>query len=461
MKKIYNILGMAVVVFLSACTTAERQMGDPEADRGVISVEVVNGGAGADDYIYTARFIVFDNVSVFPSLDINKVIKMDDEQQKAGKFKVMLKVSCNPDKMVAVVLNEPASLTRRLSLLSAPADMEDIMFMMADVMNDNHTGPSKTGLPMTGTAWGVSVGEENDSETNAVRLDDFIVWRSLARVELWLKEEEGVDASIDAATNATMSNSHDRGYLVGPDSVHGFGKMMTEESPATEVSWTYPGSASTQLGGDSILVCAFYTPERTCSQPGDADKLVLEIKGISADGEYRDARTVLTEFAPPGEQPQELTEIRRNNVYRITGVVRKKSVNFGLDIIPWTDAAIGGIIDPQYFLRLDRDHYTLTDNGESVAIPAETNYDRSDRGFPRGIVPGGVKYYDKNGAETGSGDGDIYGWLDVALAGAEGDLARSVVLSAQKDLDEDNRGYYAIVEIRAGNLTKQIKITRA
>ena len=126
-----------------------------------------------------------------------------------------------------------------------------------------------------------------------------------------------------------------------------------------------------------------------------------------------------------------ITEIRRNNIYRIIGTVKEKTVQFEQAVLPWTEVEQGTIIDPQYYLRVSRDVLHVGRVGDVVSISVETNYNRSDRGFPKGVRLGEISYYDKDDRplETTAGGRD---WLVVNMSGTDGDLSRNAEFIAKR-----------------------------
>ncbi|WP_295940339.1 hypothetical protein [uncultured Alistipes sp.] len=457
MEKLINLISICVAAaLLGACTAGYADGGVADGTRGLMSVEVLTPGAAEEDHVRTARFITFDNASTFAKIDVNELITLDPKDQDATRFKTMLEVSCNPDKMLFVIVNEPASLTALLGGVILPSQLEDLTFRMADAFNANHTGILATGLPMSGMTRGVAVTEANKSEDTAAQAEVGIR-RAVARVELWLKTDERTAASLTSATTVTLSKSHDRGYLFGPDTDNSFGWMPTVDDPATSVTWSYTGTDPLYLTETVQPICAFYTPERTCTVEDNIDKLVLDIQGIEAEDGVRNAQTVLSQFTSGGIT-KTITRIERNNIYKIVGRVRE--MEFDHSILPWNDENQGIVIDPQYYLRMSRDNLYLPENGYRETIAAETNYDRDDRGFARGIRLGDVAYYDKNDQKVEPAAGNLHGWLAVTADGADGDLTRNIEFSVTKALDAGDKGCYAKAEVKAGNLTKLVKVNR-
>lgn len=85
-------------------------------------------------------------------------------------------------------------------------------------------------------------------------------------------------------------------FQTGTDVENNFGRMLVPDNNYTFVGWNYGESAALELDGTPRLVCVFYTPERTCSAPGDADKLVLNMSGISSSDGDRGGQAVLRFF---------------------------------------------------------------------------------------------------------------------------------------------------------------------
>lgn len=464
MKKILSLVNTFIATILLLSCSAEQpadDVGERQETKGLMEIKVVTDGALEDDYIHTARFITFDNASVFPSVDMNELKEFDGDEQKAQVFSALLKVSCNTDKLLVVILNEPTAITGFLRSVSALADLEDITYLMADAFNNNHTAAIAKGIPMTGIARKLSVAKENDSEENAVTVE-LSVKRAVARVELWLRTEQGIASEVNTSTTVTLSKSHDGGYLMAPEPAEDFGYMPTVASPDKEVTWRYTGSDPLKLADTLQLVCAFYTPERTCSAGGDADKLVLDIRKISVAGEDRDAMTVLSDFSNEGSPSRVITEINRNNVYKIAAYVKRKMVEFEQKVVPWREVGQSIIIDPQYFLTVSRDDLYLPEDGDNTTIKVETNYARvdDDRGFPKGICLGLTRYYDRSGQLVENTGSNLYGWLVTIANGAEGELMQNLFFYISDVQYVDYKGCYATVEVKAGNLIKLIKVRR-
>ncbi len=454
------------ILLLSACSWSERP---PAATRGELSVVTVTGGADEHDYVYKVRYIVFDNASSNPKLDINQWVDVEQQHQGATEFRSTLNVSSNPDKMLIVVVNEPDGLSTMLDRITSPEGFEDVIFQMAASFNVNHTAPSASGIPMSGVKRGIVV------EEGKTAIVEMTTERAVARVELWLKKDDALtSAEVNTSTSVFLSNSHTEGYMItgtkmdgtrfqtGVGEVNNFGHMLTVPFPITDRAWSYINSTPTKLTDKLQLVCAFYVPERTCSAESDTDKLVMDIFNVAtSEGDRSASNHILKSFSPEGGSEGEITELLRNNVYQVYGTVKSRSVEFEHTVYRWDDAPQGIILDPQYYLRVSGDNLCLAGLNDAVTVLVETNYDRSDRGFPKGINAAYIEinYFDRYGNLMGSSNGNLYGWVAISMTGADGDLSRNITFTAIKSPDAAT-GYYAIADITVANITKKIKVTR-
>lgn len=455
---------MVIAIFLSgSCIVYHSEDMEEAQTRALIKINILMDKAEEHDYIHTARFIIFNNATISPVVDVNRLIQLKSDEQDARKLEVIMEATVNPDKSIFIILNEPPRITLLLEEINSPAAIEKILFLMDDVFNSNHTEPLVNGIPMSGIATKVELDEQNNTKENAKEVK-IKIRRAVARVELWLRTDGAITGELTSATSVKLSKSHNQGYLMGVDNSLSYGQWMSVNNPAEEVVWNHTETASKKLTTTSQFICAFYTPERTCLAADDADKLVLDIYQLSTSSGLRNARIILKEFYSEGSDVlKKIDVVERNNVYRLIGRLQQQKVVFEYAILPWSSVGQGVIIDPQYYLRVSQDYLGITNKGERALITVETNYNQpdDDRGFPKGIVLGTVNYYDKNGAQMAETDESRYGWLSVVLSGQDGDLTRTVEFTATKDLYTVGKGYYATVEVKAGNLTKLIKITRS
>ena len=150
MKTILNLIYIVIATITLYACTAEYAIGEPvlQDTKGMMAINIITGDVQVDEYVYSARFIVFDNVSTYPTVDINQMVILD--KNNVWSFNTYLKVRHNQDKALIVILNEPDALTRTLESVSSPYDLNTIKFQMADIFNQNHTAIGTKGIPMTG-----------------------------------------------------------------------------------------------------------------------------------------------------------------------------------------------------------------------------------------------------------------------------------------------------------------------
>lgn len=118
-------------------------------------------------------------------------------------------------------------------------------------------------------------------------------------------------------------------------------------------------------------------------------------------------------------------------------------------VTPWNLAAQGTIIDGQYFLKVSHEVLDFGEDGGSPLIDLESNYNRSDRGYPQGIYITGPTY------TVGAG-----GWLSVMnVINFDGSLTRRIRVMASANGTGTTRS--AELEIKAGNMVYVLKINQS
>lgn len=380
--KILNIVFVAIV--MNSCASEgeldENGTRNP-GTKALMTVELLEGGG--EDLLNSVRFFVFDNASTsHPTLDMNRLIQVEEGSKEAVKFNVTLEVSRNPDKMVVVIVNEPVQMSGTLEGINHPDALEDLSLSFAQILNANHTSLLATGIPMTGVAWaGADHGRpvydsQAEAETDANRLK-MVIERAVARVDFRLEvtEEEAMTGYLAGQTKVTLANTYGQSYFVMGNEENGtrnnptvpsrnFGFLQTVDPSeftdpgktrktwdATVDEWLLydpdPGAVNT------LYVCSFYTPERTSSAAGDADKLVLILEGIVKENTTTGGTFVISTLQNENNPtPQPFTEVLRNNVYQITGRVSKKGLEFTAQVLNWHDANIEVDIEKDAYLTV-------------------------------------------------------------------------------------------------------------
>jgi len=465
---------MALVLF--SCAEESDIRSDIKLQTRDIIITIDNKGPESyREKIKTIRFFVFNNASTNPKLDINAYHEIEGLPQDATRFGTTINVHVNDDKMIVAVVNEPEALKSRLDAIKFVSELENLTFLMTEAFDDNHVKPLERGIPMTGVIRDIRV-EEADQQNTPVDIS-MSVERSVARVEIWLSRNESLaSAEVTDRTRIDLSNTYMRGYLVagtendgtrfptGENEEKNFGHIMTTTSDDLyNVSWTYMNSSPLELTLTPQFICGFYTPERTYNDPSDKDKMKVDILSVNTGEEEKSfTDNMLKKFSREGGASEAITEIKRNNIYRIYGEIVGNTIRYSNIVIPWEEANVSVVIDPQFYLKVSQDNLYLPVDGNRQTITAETNYSQQNGGrdYPNGILLRDIHYYNSNKQEITDTHDELYGWLSVDLGGREGDLTRDIVFTSHGQASLNTKGSYAIVAIKAGNLSKLIKVSR-
>lgn len=356
--RILKIAFAALPLLLLASCLKDRRKVEPDAVPATTASLVVSLSTASSEYeddveINKVRIIMFDNASTAPVMDVNKLYELTDSDRKTDKFKAKIEVAANPDKMAVVIVNEPAALTSRLSGTLQYSYLESLQFTLASVLNANDTEIAVSGMPMTGVYRNIEVTEANTPENPKV-VNNMIIERALAKVELWLKLEDGAVGSISSAssgkTTITLKNTYTHGYLAAGTNANGtrdqnditkdFGKVLDTSDISTFTSSTWTASANRDLSTTALLICSFFTPERNyIGGAVETDLLGLELANIVKNGSPAGASCVISEAYDENNALTTLTGIRRNNLYKVIGTVKNDGplpINFVVvSMIDW------------------------------------------------------------------------------------------------------------------------------
>ena len=83
-----NVLHIIWIMFFLVACIGERSTGDGDeflGTRGKIDVEILVREADEHDFVRTVRFVVFDDASVTPTLDINELVTFETENRGGEK----------------------------------------------------------------------------------------------------------------------------------------------------------------------------------------------------------------------------------------------------------------------------------------------------------------------------------------------------------------------------------------
>jgi hypothetical protein len=144
--------------------------------------------------------------------------------------------------------------------------------------------------------------------------------------------------------------------------------------------------------------------------------------------------------------------IPRNTFLAVNATVKEDELDMAAIVLPWNEVAENIIMDGQYALAVDKDVIELRGTGRMPGIvQAQTNYNITDQGFPKGLK---VDNVDTQYTSGGSG------WLiPIAwITGGNGQMAGSIKIKAEPNTTGATRT--AKVHIKAGNMTKIINVSQ-
>ncbi len=347
-KAVFTLLVLAPLL-LCGCSqdSIEPDGTDETGVRGVMSIEVIESNGLTEDKLETVRFLVFKNVPAFPQLELNKlfVLPPGSGGGEVSRFKTILEVgrqsSGMNDKMVVTIVNEPSSATHTLDNISGYDPLHHLRLAMADFIETDHRSlqTGKT-MPMTSVEWTDKVySSPLVAEANPIQVE---VQRVLSKIEFQVRKLPGVTFDVVSGTHITLQNTYDEQYFVyEKNAPYSFGRIQTVPSSDFLVKdWTHTGSLITipEVGPNvnGSLLCAFYSPERTCSAPNHVDKLKAVIELKSSLGETREITLVLDEMDLAGVQTP-LQNIERNSIYRVLLTVTEKDILSTAFVLDWRD----------------------------------------------------------------------------------------------------------------------------
>ena len=458
---LYIFYTLSAIAILSRCSSDETAAETGNDVAATLAVNITdNGNDDSREKISTVRVIVFDDMPYSPKLDVNEFIDEAEITNNDGisvtptGFTANLQVSVNNNKMVVIIANEPSSSSAALNAVHTPSDVEAVMFDMGQMFTANHTGfLPNVNMPMSGAIRGVVVTAGNDNN-NPARAN-LTLERALARVDVYLKAATGSTAEITASTKITLERTYDEGYLaVGTeadgtryknDDSKDFGKMLTVAPAGLIPAVWSPGGSHTIVESDGkVALCSFYTPERSCTAAGDADRLVIDLSNIGNGSGMTGGRVVFDKFNGMSEN---MKYVKRNNTYEITATVKEKIITVEGTVVAWKKIPENIIIDKQFELSVSHNECVLSGQGGDVVITAETDYDVTDQGFPEGLLVS-LSYTPQGGPQ----------WMTLTdIEGTENSLKRRFRITAADNAGNER---YGEIIITAGNMTKKIKVTQ-
>lgn len=342
--RLLHIVFFVLAVTLVSC--GEKEIITPLATRASLQVNLVDDtNKDRQEIIKTIRFIIFDDASSSSvTLDKN-VFSEIQSPETATDIKIeKFEVKPNDDKLVVVIINEPAELTDELDLIGDMTALENMTYNIARILNEaGREVIASTGMPMVGV---VGVGVAN-GDTEIVKM---VVERAVARVDIYLgvrndsKHEIGYckQSADTEASSITLYNLSYNSYFVMGNESNGtrdnieapsknYGKIMSEVADDVLVSKTWTAEIdkswhySAEDDAENVqLLCSYYTAERLF-RSGYGDRLAISMANfkkatLSVGMDKRPIETV-TKRTSEETTAVPFIEIRRNNVYVITTYV--------------------------------------------------------------------------------------------------------------------------------------------
>lgn len=355
-KKLLHIICLASTILLFSCS---RDAIDelPALTRAQLSINLVNNGdVDQQEEINSIRFIVFGSTPGGVRLDVNEHILLSTPETATDIDAQLLKVTSSNDILVVVIANEPQSLTSKLDGIASLWTLQDMLYDISDILNDDGQIISTTGMPMTVVIRDISIAPD---ETQKVEM---VIERAVARVDVFLEAIDGgaVTGYTAGSTSVTLHNlSRDSYFVMGnvdngtrdnADSSKNYGKVKEDvpESDLLPGAWTATTSdtwaySSATGAKNRKLLCSFYTAERIFKSDY-SDRLAVSManvpkgpSGVTGITEkVIETITKVDDKGSPTAQP--FTEIRRNNVYQITARVGKIGIQIlTITVEDWGD----------------------------------------------------------------------------------------------------------------------------
>ena len=366
MKRFIHICIIAALAAGTVSCARETAVNGPQEfpTRGFMEVELsTDGDADNQQEIHSVRLIIFNEASTVPELEFNGTIPLDNPDGVATELSVLIRTKVNLDKMVCVLVNEPAELTETIREISTPEELRDLSYGFAQILNENPWTLKETGMPMSGVVRGVEVWSENNPEFRASKVD-MVIERVVARVDFLLRvlDEGAKTGYTSGVTTVKLENTWTDGALVRGNRENGtwrntehpeknFGQLYgvsgPEVFPSVPSKWKEWAAASTRTltydaaepKNNIVPVCSFYTAERDCSTDDLRLKLVVDKVKRGEDLAFGENTFVLKDFVDEKGKDAVLDYIERNHVYRIVGTVKKdQPILFGeITVSGWRD----------------------------------------------------------------------------------------------------------------------------
>ena len=176
-KRLLHIICLVSTILLFSCS---RDATDelPALTRAQLDL-VNNGDVEQQEKINSMRFIVFGSTPSGVRLDVNKHILLSTPGTATNIDAQLLEVTSSNDILVVVIANEPQSLTSQLDGIANLLTLQEMIYDISSILNNDGQIISATGMPMTGVIRDISIAPD---ETKTVQM---VIERAVARVDVF------------------------------------------------------------------------------------------------------------------------------------------------------------------------------------------------------------------------------------------------------------------------------------
>ena len=214
-KKLLHIIYLASTILLFSCSREADVAYELPAHttRAQLSIDLVNNGdVEQQEKINSMRFIVFGSTPGGVRLDVNEHILLSTPETATDIDAQLLEVTSSNDILVVVIANEPQSLTSQLDGIANLLTLQEMIYDISSILNNDGQIISATGMPMTGVIRDISIAPD---ETKTVQM---VIERAVARVDVFIEAIDGgaVTGYTAGSTSVTLHNfSHDSYFVMG------------------------------------------------------------------------------------------------------------------------------------------------------------------------------------------------------------------------------------------------------
>ena len=187
-KKLLHIICLASTILLFSCSREADVAYELPAHttRAQLSIDLVNNGdVEQQEKINSMRFIVFGSTPGGVRLDVNEHILLSTPETATDIDAQLLEVTSSNDILVVVIANEPQSLTSKLDGIANLLTLQEMIYDISSILNNDGQIISTTGMPMTGVIRDISIAPD---ETKTVQM---VIERAVARVDVFIEAIDG------------------------------------------------------------------------------------------------------------------------------------------------------------------------------------------------------------------------------------------------------------------------------